>query len=465
MSLLQNKEDQRVRVLVVDDEIAIVNSISDALGTEGYDVESFVDPKAALEKISSKRFDLALIDINMPEIDGNTLAREFKKYNRDAEVIIITGVPDEKNLDGFLEHGFTYFLFKPFNRSQLIYTVYAALHFQRMRKSFAVAANDAKGSKLVGISASIRKLREEIGAVAKTNIPILIMGESGTGKEIVANEVHNNSDRKISKFLPINCAVLGTLADSELFGHAKGAFTGSVSSTTGHVGAAEGGTLFLDEIGELSTEIQAKLLRFLDSGEYMRVGESKLRYADVRIVAATNRDLRLMCQKGAFREDLFYRLSGATLKTEPLSGRKEDILPLIYHFLSEFGAEQNTTCDISVEASAMLVEYAWPGNVRQLKQTLLKLIQMTTNDTISVSDIERVLGGDQKYEHKKFKEAKQQVIDDFEKNYLLNTLQVARGNLRKALELSGMHKKNFYDKINKIGLSLKDFHPQKENEK
>lgn len=465
MSLLHEKKDEKVRVLVVDDESAIVNSISDTLSSQEYDVESYIDSKTALSRIFSKRFDLALIDINMPEIDGNTLAREFKKSNRDAEVIIITGVPDEKNLDGFLKHGFTYFLFKPFNRSQLIYTVYAALHFQRMRKSYALVANDAKGSKLVGISPSIRKLREEIVLLAKTNIPVLIMGESGTGKEIIANEVHNLSDRKIGKFLPINCAVLGTLADSELFGHAKGSFTGSVSSTSGHVGAAEGGTLFLDEVGELPTEAQAKLLRFLDSGEYMRVGESKLRYADVRIVAATNRDLRLMCQKGAFREDLYYRISGATLKTEPLSQRKEDILPLIYHFLSEFGAEQNNTFDISVEASAMLVEYTWPGNVRQLKQTLFKLIQVTSSDRISVSDIERVLGGKQKYKHEKFKEAKQQIINEFEKKYLLNTLQIAQGNLRKALELSGMHKKNFYDKINKIGLSLKDFHPQKKDGK
>jgi len=462
MSHLHVKKGEQIRVLVVDDEVAIVNSISDALESQGYSVSAFIDSSKASEKISGTTFDLALIDINMPVIDGMTLAREFTKHNREAEVIIITGIPDETNLDGFLKHGFTQFLFKPFNRSQLIYTVYAALHFQRIRKSYRAAALDAKGSKLVGISSSIRSLREEIKTIANINLPVLIIGESGTGKEIIAHEVHNLSDLRTGKFLPVNCAVLGTLAESELFGHAKGAFTGSISSTTGHVGAAEGGTLFLDEVGELSLEVQAKLLRFLDNGEYMRIGESKLRHANVRIVSATNRDLEEMCNNGQFRDDLFYRISGVTLRTSPLSQRKEDIMPLIYHFLSEFGAIQNRTFDISIEASTRLVENEWSGNVRQLKQTLSRLTQMVPGEQITVNDVERIVGEGQKTRNISFKEAKQQAVDAFEREYLLQTLQLAQGNLKKALELSGMHKKNFYTKINNLGVMLKDFHPQNE---
>lgn len=300
--------------------------------------------------------------------------------------------------------------------------------------------------------------------IAKIDIPVLITGESGTGKEIVAQEVHSQGDRNGKVFLPINCAVLGSLADSALFGHTKGAFTGSVTSSPGHVGAADGGTLFLDEIGELSVEVQAKLLRFLDSGEYMRVGESTLRYADTKIVAATNRDLESMCRNGEFREDLYYRLSGGILTTKPLATRKEDIMPLIYHFLSVFGDIQKRTIEIAPEAAELLVEHPWPGNVRQLKQTLLKIVQMTASDIILLRDVTKVIGDNRTEKHPKFKEAKQRVIDEFEREYLLRTLQIAQGNLKKALEFSGMHKKNFYTKINALGLMLKDFNPERDKQ-
>lgn len=462
MSQKDSNTNQKIRVLIVDDEVSIANSIADTLGGKGYLVRSFSDSKEAFDHLKRQSYDLALIDINMPVVDGNALAREFVKHNSDSEVIIITGLPDEKNIDSFLKYGFTHFLFKPFNRSQVIYSVYAALHFQRMRKSLASATLEVKGSDLIGISSWVRRLREEIALVAKMDIPVLITGESGTGKEIIAKEVHVFSDRSNGKFLPINCAVLGSLADSELFGHAKGAYTGSVSAKAGHVGAAEGGTLFLDEVGELTLDIQAKLLRFLDNGEYMRVGESQLRYADVRIVAATNRDLEKMCEERLFREDLFYRLSGGILKTEPLSERKEDIMPLIFHFLSQFGTMQNTTLEIVSEAAELLVEHRWPGNVRQLKQTLFKIAGTAVHDRILAGDVERVLGNSDKNKHPKFKEAKQVIIGEFERTYLLRTLQLAQGNLKKALELSGMHKKNFYTKINNLGLLLKDFHPQSE---
>lgn len=462
MSQLHVKKDQHVRVLVVDDEISIVNSIADSLESQGYEVDPFVDPEKAHKHLSERRYDLALIDINMPLMDGEVLAREFTRLNRESEVVVITGLPDEAKIDSFLKQGFTHFIFKPFNRSQLIYAVYAAMHYQRMRKSLAAATVGARGSKLVGISPSVRKLREEISMIAKMDLPVLIMGESGTGKEIVAKEIHNFSDRMGNHFQPINCAVLGSLADSELFGHAKGAFTGSVANAVGHVGAAEGGTLFLDEVGELSIDIQAKLLRFLDNGEYMRVGESRLRRADVRVVAATNRELEQMCSEGLFREDLFYRLSGGLLKTDPLSLRKEDIMPLIYHFLSELGNTQNKTFEISGDAAARLVENSWPGNVRQLKQTLFKLTSLAVNDRILFSDVIRVIGEGGQKQHPHFKEAKQKAVEDFERNYLLRTLQLAQGNLKKALELSGMHKKNFYTKINHLGLLLKDFRQQKD---
>lgn len=453
--------DEEVRVLVVDDEVYIVNFIDDTLANHGYDVDSFVDPEAACLVLPEKKYDLALIDINMPHIDGAELAREFRKHNSDAEIIIITGAPDEKNLDPCLKMGLTHFLFKPFNKSQLLYTVYAALHFQRLRRSYISDLQNSSQSKLVGISKSIRDIRHEIKTTAQIDLPVLITGKSGTGKEIIAHEVHHVSNRRDKVFLPINCALLGSLAESELFGHAKGAFTNSHTATVGYVGASNGGTLFLDEIGELLPDIQAKLLRFLDSGEYMRVGESKTRVADIRIVAATNRDLESMCQEGAFRKDLFYRLSGLTIRTTPLSERKEDVTPLVWHFLTQLGTSHKRTYDIASDACALLVDHAWPGNVRQLKQALFKIAQLTAGNKILTQDVERIIGTATSAKHQTFKDAKQGVVEDFERKYLTKTLQLSKGNLKKALALSGMHKKNFYSKINKLGIFLKDFNPNK----
>ena len=460
--LSQNfKQGKVIKVLAVDDEVHIVNFISDTLGSQGYEVDSFVDSESAFKCLLHNVYDLALIDINMPVVDGGQLAREFLKQNNDAEVVVITGAPDEENIDPCLKLGLTHFLFKPFNKSQLIYTVYAALHFQRLRRSYIADLQSSKESKFIGISEFTRLLRQDILTTAQIDLPVLIVGESGTGKEIVAHEVHQYSDRREKFFLPINCALLGSLAESELFGHVKGSFTGANGSTDGHVGIADGGMIFFDEVGELSIDIQAKLLRFLDSGEYMRVGESKVRKANIRVVTATNRDLEAMCRKGEFREDLFYRLSGSIIRTAPLKERREDIMPLIWHFLFQFGVSRNTTYEISADACARIVDSDWPGNVRQLKQSLFKISQLSMNGKINLQDVERVIGEGEFSEIKSFKEAKKQVVDDFERRYLLRTLQISQGNLKKALVLSGMHKKNFYQKINSLGLLLKDFHPQK----
>ncbi|BDD88372.1 sigma-54-dependent transcriptional regulator [Desulfofustis limnaeus] len=449
------KADRQIRVLVVDDEPAIADFVSEILSVHGYQVRSFSDPEAALEVATRTSFDLALIDINMPVVDGVRLSRQVLEYDPETEIIIITGVPDETNLDPCLKMGLTHFLFKPFNDSQLVYTVYAALHFKRLRRSSLAAGPKAEGSGLIGVSISVRDIRQEIASVATTDLPVLVIGESGTGKEIVARDLHRNSERAARPFLPINCAVLGSLAESELFGHASGAFTGAGKSTEGYVGAANGGTLFLDEVGELSMDVQAKLLRFLDDGEYSKVGEARIRRADIRIVAATNRDLEQMGAAGTFRRDLFFRLSGTIIRTAPLRERKADIVPLIWHFLSLFGTAKNITYNISAEACSRLIEEDWPGNVRQLKQTLYKICQIAATRKLSLADVQRVLG-DGEMRHRSYREAKQQLIDEFDREYLLKTLYLAQGSLKKALALSGIHKKNFYEKIKQLGLSVKD---------
>ncbi len=456
------KEKKNIRVLVVDDETSIADFIDEVLSSQGYQVISFSDPQEAYAIASHQKFHLALIDINMPVINGVQLSKKILECFPDTEIIIVTGVPEENNLDPCLKMGLTHYLFKTFNESQLVYTVYAALHFQRLRNAFVTDSDRIKGCNLIGVSMSTRDVRQEVLSIGKTGLPVLIMGESGTGKEIIARDIHRNSERSTKPFIPINCAVLGSLVESELFGHVSGAFTGASKTTAGYVGAADKGTLFLDEIGELLPEVQAKFLRFLDDGEYCKVGDTALKYADVRIVAATNRDLDKMCEEGAFRSDLFYRLSGAIIKTSPLRERKVDILPLIWHFLSLFGTAKNITYDISSDACSRLVEEEWPGNVRQLKQTLYKISQISDTRKISLADVQRALGNSGEKQHFKiYSEAKRAALFDFDKEYLLKTLYLAKGSLKKALELSGMHKKNFYTKIKELGFSVKAFSREK----
>ncbi|MFH0785406.1 MAG: sigma-54 dependent transcriptional regulator [Pseudomonadota bacterium] len=458
MSTYKARAVKNAKVLIVDDEPSIVDFIATTLSANGYAVEAYCDPLVALKNIKGRIFDLAMVDINMPEMNGIEFSKKLLEISLSTEVVIITGVPDEENLDPCLRMGLTHFLFKPFNESQLVYTVYAALHFKRLRNAFvASSSSERKGSGYIGVSMSTRDIREEVASLAGLDIPVLILGKSGTGKEIIARDIHRNSSRSQSVFMPINCAVLGSLAETELFGHVSGAFTGAVKSTKGYIGTADGGTLFFDEVGELPLEVQVKLLRFLDDGEYSKVGEAKIHRVDVRIVAATNRDIEAMCRSGQFREDLYYRLSASIIKTTPLDERKADILPLIWHFLDLFGTAKNITYEISADAASQLIERNWPGNVRQLKQTLYKISQMATSRKIALTDVRRVIGESKQESVSSYKEAKELVLEEFDRDYLMKTLCLSQGSLQQALKLSGMHKKNFYAKIKELGLAMKDF--------
>jgi DNA-binding NtrC family response regulator len=465
MSIYKTRAVKNARVLVVDDEPSIVDFIQATLSENGYEVEPFTDPGEALKNSKGKVFDLAMVDINMPDINGVDFSRRLMEISSSTEIVIITGVPDEQNLDPCLRMGLTHFLFKPFNESQLVYTVYAALHFKRLRNAFVASATaERKGSGYIGVSMSTRDVREEIATLANIDIPVLILGKSGTGKEIIARDIHRNSNRSGNVFMPVNCAVLGSLAETELFGHVSGAFTGAIKSTKGYIGSADGGTLFFDEVGELPVDVQAKLLRFLDDGEYSRVGEAKIQKVDIRVLAATNRDLEEMCRSGRFREDLYYRLSASIVKTTPLDERKADILPLIWHFLDLFGTARNITYEISADAASLLIERSWPGNVRQLKQTLYKISQLASSRKISLADVHRVLGDSGEITMLTYKQAKDRVLEQFDRDYLLKTLCLSQGSLQQALKISAMHKKNFYTKIKEMGLEMKDFSAMQKRE-
>jgi len=453
----------RERILVVDDEKSIVAFLVNTLEKAGFLVTGCTSPKKARELLAKENFDLAIIDLMMPDLPGSKLAREILESEVQTEILIMTGVPEESILESCLEMGISQYIFKPFQETQVIYSVFAALHHHRIKKAYQAQQETCRESAYLGVSFSSRDIRRKIFEIANTSLPVLIVGESGTGKEIIARDLHRNSARSRAVFLPVNCATLGSLAESELFGHVSGAFTGANRTTAGYVGTANRGSLFLDEIGELSLEVQAKLLRFLDNGEYIRVGENQVKFADVRIIAATNRDLEKMISENKFREDLYYRLAGEIIRTHPLRDRKSDIPPLVWHFLEKFGSDQNRTFEISADAMSSLMDQDWPGNVRQLRQTLHKVCELAPRRHISGHDVIRVTGERHAGVLHIYRDAKEEAVRDFDTEYFSRLLIAAQGSLKRALELSGMHKKNFYDKIKQLGMSIKTYAAEEDN--
>ncbi len=438
-------------ILVLDDESAVVDFMAATLEDAGYMVHGETSPEEGLKACRSRSFDLACIDISMPAMSGVEVAGRVMEISPETEILMVTGRPESGILSRCLEQGITHYLFKPFQGPQLVYSVFAALYHRRLRRS--LAASGGQGP-FVGISLVSQRIRKQVERYAGSLLPVLILGESGTGKEIVARELHRLGPRSGAPFVPVNCATLGELADSELFGHCKGAFTGAVAASKGYIGEAEGGTLFLDEIGELPYSAQAKLLRFLDNREYSRVGESTTRSADVRVVAATNRDLKELCSKGGFREDLYYRLAGMVIDIPPLRERPEDIPPLAWHFLEEYAAATGRYLSLAADALVALAEYPWPGNARQLKNVVWRICEEVQGGVVRRVDLINHLDVPES-SIERYQDAKKAALAAFDREYFTRLVVASQGSLKRALELSGMHKKNFYMKLKSVGLSLR----------
>ncbi len=445
-------QDKRESILVVDDEAPVVEFMVYTLEEAGYRVKGVTSAIEAIKMCRNRQFDLACIDISMPELSGVVTAEKILDISPDIEILIVTGRPDSKVLSLCLEKGIAHYLFKPFQGPQLVYSVFAALYHRRVRRRLATASRTH--SPFVGISQASQKIRGQIARYSASSLPVLVLGESGTGKEIVARELHRNSSRSDGPFIPVNCATLGELADSQLFGHCKGAFTGAVSSSKGYIGEANGGTLFLDEIGELPYSSQAKLLRFLDNKEYSRVGEARVRRSDVRVIAATNRDLKGLCTEGGFRKDLYYRLAAIVIEIPPLRERPEDIPPLVWHFLEEYEGETGRYLSISSDALMVMADYPWPGNVRQLKNVVWRVCEESRGGVIRKMDLLNHLDVVE-MAIENYQEAKRSALAAFDREYFTRLILASQGSLKKALQLSGMHKKNFYMKLKAIGLSMR----------
>ncbi len=386
----------RAHLLVVDDEPSILTTLQKALSLEGYAVDVAGGVKIAEERLKKRSYDLCLFDVTLPDGDGIDLLQRVRAAKNETPVIMMSGHATIDSAVRATRLGALNFLEKPLNTDALLITVETALRLDRAENE-ARALRQAAGAtgELVGESASIKKLVEQIGRAAKSSASVLVTGERGTGKELVARAIHQFSPRAKGPLEKLNCAALPSeLIESELFGHEAGAFTGATKQRRGKFERASGGTLFLDEVGDMPLAMQAKLLRVLQEREIERVGGSETIKVDARVVAATNRDLIAACEKGDFRADLYDRLNVLPLAIPPLRARREDIPGLARHFL-EIAARANDRRDIRVEDGALnvLASYSFPGNVRELKNLIERLVILTPDDVIREDDVRHSFPG------------------------------------------------------------------------
>ncbi|HPZ10300.1 MAG TPA: sigma-54 dependent transcriptional regulator, partial [Candidatus Eremiobacteraeota bacterium] len=376
-------------ILVVEDEKALRIALCNMLQDEGYETIEAEDGKIALELIRGPLPALVITDLKMPKIDGMKLLKRIKEIDSQLPVIVITAYGTSSTAIDAIKHGAYDYITKPFDLDEVLLKVKRALSHEALALEVKALKDELldryRMDNIIGNSSKMQDIYKTIGRVAETRATVLIQGESGTGKELVANAIHYNSLRKSGPFIKINCAALPeSLLESELFGHEKGSFTGAISTRRGKFEIANNGTIFLDEVSEMSPVLQSKLLRVLQDQTFDRVGGNQNIIVDVRVIAATNKNLEEEVKKGNFREDLYYRLNVVFIMLPPLKDRKEDIEPLIEHFLHKYSSEaKSQTIGISRGALNILKEYDWPGNVRELENVIERSIVFSGGKTIT----------------------------------------------------------------------------------
>lgn len=446
-------------ILVVDDEDSVRKLLTAVLKREGYHVESAVDGQDALHKFSAVKPHLVLMDIRMPNVDGIAAFKEMKKIRTDIMVILLTAFAAVETAVEAVKLGAFDYIIKPFDIDEIKMLANRAIQMQRMTEELIVLHRELNDSyspeKILTNSPKMKELYKIINKVSHSNVSVLIMGESGTGKELIANAVHYNSPRCNGPFIKINCGALPEgLLESELFGHEKGAFTGAVMRRAGRFEQADKGTLFLDEIGEISPNLQVKLLRVLQEREFERVGGNETIKTDIRIIAATNRNIEEMVQRGQFRQDLYYRLNVISLSSLPLRERKEDIGLLVDHFLQKFARENHKESLVfDVEALDKLQKYDWPGNVRELANVVERAVIMSTGNVVFAEDLpENLVKGagnhnSQADEKKINGQTLKEMIKKEECKLIMQALSDNRGNRVKTAKKLGISRRALLYKI------------------
>jgi two-component system NtrC family response regulator len=379
-----------MKTLLIDDDINLCKVLAYQLQKNGYDVTTAKNGEEGLSLFSKNIYDIVITDIQMPDISGIDVLRKIRKENEKVIIIIITAHGSVENAIEACKLGATDYLTKPFGQEQLLFVIEKAVQLQQLRDENVLLKQEVvdkyKFDNMVAKSAKMQETLKMTMQVAPSNANVLITGESGTGKELIAKAIHYQSNRKSKPLITVNCpSIPENLIESELFGHVRGAFTGAIKDRKGQFEQADGGSIFLDEIGELREDLQAKLLRVLQEHEFMPVGGSKTIKVDVRIIAATNRDLEQLVKEKRFREDLYYRLSVVPIRIAPLRDRKEDIPFLIDFFVTKFSAGRNFK--ISSEAIIALQNYDWPGNVRELENIIERMLALATANEITLTNI------------------------------------------------------------------------------
>lgn len=450
-----------VTILIIEDDTVMRQSLEQLLLLAGHGVLSAGTGREGLAIFESRRCDLVLLDFRLPDANGMDVLKRLREADEDVLVIMLTAYPAVQAAVAAMKVGAYDYIVKPFDFEELKCAIDRALGTRQLRSEVLrlrhAHNHRTQSRKLLGASPSMLRLRELIGKVASTNSPVLIHGESGTGKELIADAIHGSSPRVNQPLVKINCsAIPAELIESELFGYEKGAFSGAHRGKVGLFELGDGGTVFLDEISEMLPALQPKLLRVFEGQPFRRVGGTKDIYLDIRIVAATNRDLRACVSAGTFRQDLFYRLSVFVIDVPPLRERQEDILLMAEAFLKEFRVETRKTVTLSRQAQDFLVRYPWPGNVRELRNVLERAVLLADSDVLLAEHFppelrtcgDTVLGRIRRSPHQEEPAA----LEAVERLHIVKVLETTSGNRTEAAKRLGIARSTLKEKLKRLGL-------------
>jgi DNA-binding NtrC family response regulator len=447
---------RQANILVIDDEETMRDSCQQTLSRDGNRVEVAEDGSRGLAMLERESFDLVILDLKMPGVSGMEVLKKIKERDPEAMVIVITGYATVESAVEAMKIGAYDFIPKPFTPDSLRVIVKRALDRRELALENVLLRGELKASfgpdVIVGQSKPMKKVEELVRKVGPTDTTVLISGESGTGKELVARAIHQHSSRQDKPFVAVDCgSLVENLFESELFGHVKGSFTGATATKYGRFELANGGTLFFDEIGNISINIQTKLLRVLQEREITKVGSSQVVKVDVRIVAATNKDLQEAVKAGTFREDLFYRLSVVPIALPALRERRDDIPLLANHFLAKYNKKRGKSIKaISDQATKALVEYDWPGNVRELENAIERAVVLTEDDMIKPPDL--LYYGLTVQTSSKSTASQAHRLVDVEKEHIVKTLEMFNGHKGKTAESLGIDRKTLRSKLRGYGI-------------
>jgi two-component system nitrogen regulation response regulator NtrX len=449
----------KATVLIVDDEPGVRSALSGVLRDEGYEVEAVDSGEACLDRVLRTALDVIVLDVWLPGLDGLATLGRLKQMKIDSQVVVISGHGNIESAVKAIKMGAFDFVEKPLSLEKTVLVVRNALRQRHLEaENRALRARVNRGKRMVGESLVMRQLREQVAMASPTNGRVLIYGENGTGKELVARTVHAMSRRRNNAFIEVNCAAIPEeLIESELFGHVKGAFTGAVADRRGKFEAANGGTIFLDEIGDMSLKTQAKVLRVLQEQVTEPVGSTSQVHVDVRVLAATNKDLVAEIRAGRFREDLYFRLNVIPIYVPPLRERAEDIPLLVDHFVADFAIEYGRRAK-TLEDAAMtrLRSYRWPGNVRELRNVIERVVIMAPGDVISEHDLAFLTGstiaGPASDDTGAPAVPLYTARDQFEREYIVKQLSLQQGNISRTAEVLGVERSNLYRKMRAFGI-------------